>query len=85
MHAKCMQPIRTIESDMTIRMQRTWDSSVKQSKPIVGEGGNRWMGSGKTQLDTLQSPKSQWMTLLQAPPSSRLNNNGFIWRRRTGD
>lgn len=52
MHAKCMQPIRTIESDMTIGMQKAWDPSVKQSKPIVGEGGNQRMGSGKTQPDS---------------------------------
>lgn len=52
MHAKCMRPIRTIESDMTIGMQKAWDPSVKQSKPIVGEGGNWWMGSGKSQPDS---------------------------------
>lgn len=42
--------------DMTIRMQKAWDTSVKESKPIVGEGGNRWMGSGKSQLDDPPSP-----------------------------
>lgn len=42
--------------DMTIRMQKAWDPSVKEPKPIVGEGGNRWMGSGKSQLDDPPSP-----------------------------
>lgn len=61
--------------DMTIRMQKAWNPSVKESKPIVGEGVDEfWKDSANTPVVT----KSQWMT----PPSSGLNNknnnkNGF--------